>query len=131
MNMLGNEISRQTDASVEWTCTTFRNPTTLHPHTAGLILEVEGDRDTVVSVELNGGILSAAIGELLEGNRTTHLRAYNSEAFMIHRAVEERLYTLRETWSDDAVESECDVYHVEIRQMNGQCAWLSPIYALA
>ncbi|MBV6716363.1 DUF3604 domain-containing protein [Paenibacillus chitinolyticus] len=131
MNALGNEINRQNDTSVEWTCTTFRNPTTLHPHTAGLILEVEGDRDTVVNAELNGGIIKATIGELLDGNRTTHLRAYNSEAFMIHRAAEERLYTLRETWSDDVVESECDVYHVEIRQINGQCAWLSPIYALA
>ncbi|MVO98407.1 DUF3604 domain-containing protein [Paenibacillus lutrae] len=131
MNALGNAIVSQSESTVEWTCTTFRNPTTLHSHTGGLILEVKGDRHTVIQVELNGTRIEATIGELLLGNRTAHLRAYNSEAFVIHRAVHERLYTLRETWRDDTIESDCDVYHVEIRQVNGQCAWISPIYALA
>ncbi|GFZ80270.1 Tat pathway signal sequence [Paenibacillus marchantiophytorum] len=131
MNALGNAIVSQTDSCVEWTCTTFRNPTTLHPHTAGLILEVEGNEHTEVRVELNGKSMTATIGELLEGNRTTHLQAYNSAAFMIHRAVQQHQYTVKEAWNDDSVESDCDVYHVEIRQVNGQYAWISPIYALA
>ncbi|MEF3308400.1 hypothetical protein PV433_05710 [Paenibacillus sp. GYB004] len=131
MNALGNRLLGQSDRSVEWSCTTFKNPTTLHPHTAALILEVEGDESTEINVRLNGAELSATVGELLGGNVTRHLQAYNSEAIVLHRAVPQHAYTIAEAWTDTAVESECDVYHAEIRQMNGQCAWISPIYALA
>ncbi|TMV43093.1 hypothetical protein FE783_36305 [Paenibacillus mesophilus] len=131
MNELGNKLISQTDESVEWSCTTFKNPTTLHPHTAALILEIEGDADTVVTARVNGAELSATIGELLGGNRTKHLHAYNSEAIVLHRAVPQQAYTVKEAWTDTEKESDCDVYHVEIRQTNGQCAWISPIYALA
>jgi hypothetical protein len=131
MNALGNRVIDQSDSSVVWSCTSFKNPTTLHPHTAALILEVEGDMSTELSVKLNGAELRVTVGELLGGNRTTHLQPYNSEAIMIHRAIPEYAYTVKEAWIDNDVETACDVYHVEIRQMNNHCAWISPIYALS
>ncbi|RKN78981.1 DUF3604 domain-containing protein [Paenibacillus ginsengarvi] len=131
MNALNNKLIAQTESSVEWSCTTFKNPTTLHPHTAGLILEIEGDAATEIHISLNGSELSATIGELLGGNRTLHLQAYNSEAIVLQRAIPSCAYTVNEVWTDTEPESECDVYHVEVRQMNGQCAWISPIYALS
>lgn len=131
MNVLGNQLISQSDASVEWSCTTFKNPTTLHPHTAALILEIEGSEETELHVQLNGTEMTATVGELLHGNRTKHLHHYNSEAFVLHRAIPQQAYTVKEAWMDKAVETDCDVYHVEIKQVNGQCAWISPIYALA
>ncbi|MCS7464148.1 DUF3604 domain-containing protein [Paenibacillus doosanensis] len=131
MNAIGNELIRQTDTSVEWSCTTFKNPTTMHSHTAALILEIEGSEASQVRVQLNGVELTATIGELLAGNRTKHLKPYNSEAMVLQRAVPQHAYTVKEAWTDTEAESECDVYHVEIRQMNGQCAFISPIYALS
>jgi hypothetical protein len=130
MNALGNKLVSQTADEAVWTCMTFKNPTTLHPHTAGVILEIKGDAGTVVEVSANGTTLSATIGELLEGNRTKHLMPYSSEAIVLHQAVAQSEYSFHGEWRDDAPESECDVYHAEIRQVNGQCAWISPIYVL-
>jgi len=45
--------------------------------------------------------------------------------------VPESLYTCSGNWEDAASESGCDVYHAEVRQTNGQCAWISPIYVQA
>jgi hypothetical protein len=131
MNALGNKLISQTASEAVWTCTTFKNPTTLHPHTAGVILEVRGDLHTTVEVSANGTTLSASLGELLEGNRTTHLMPYNSEAIVLHQAVGQSGYSFSGGWRDEAPESDCDVYHAEVRQVNSQCAWISPIYVLA
>lgn len=131
MNALGNEVVSQSESSVVWNCTSFPNPTTLHPHTSGVILEVAGHADTRIEVRANGKTITAAIGELLAGGQSVHLHPYNSEAIFVHRAVPEELYSFHGQWEDSAAEAPCDVYHAEIRQMNGQCAWISPIYALA
>ncbi|ULL18849.1 hypothetical protein DVH26_33090 [Paenibacillus sp. H1-7] len=131
MNELGNKLIGQTESGVEWSCMTFKNPTTMHSHTAALILEIEGGTDTELRVQLNGTEVTATVGELLQGNCTKHLHPYNSEAIVLHRAIPQQAYTVKEAWTDTNVESDCDVYHVEVKQVNGQCAWISPIYALA
>jgi hypothetical protein len=131
MNALGNKLISQTENEAVWSCMTFKNPTTLHPHTAGVILEIQGDVGTIVEVTANGTTLSATIGELLEGNRTAHLLPYNSEAIVLHQAVAESGYAFSGEWRDKVPESDCDVYHAEVRQVNGQCAWISPIYVMA
>jgi hypothetical protein len=132
LNELHNELLGQTETQVSWTCTTFKNPTTLHSHTAALILEINGDASTVIDVNLNGKQLSATIGELLQGSRSVHLKAYNSEAILLHRAVPEHEYSFNGAWTDSEAEaSDCDVYHAEIRQTNNQFAWVSPIFVVA
>ncbi|CAG7636349.1 DUF3604 domain-containing protein [Paenibacillus allorhizosphaerae] len=131
MNALGNRIVSQSDQAVAWSCMSFKNPTTLHPHTAAVILEVEGDVGTELHIKANGAEIKTTVGELLGGNRTVHLQPYNSEAIMVHRAIPQQAYTVSEVWTDTLAESECDVYHAEIKQVNGQCAWISPIYVLA
>jgi hypothetical protein len=131
MNAIDNRIVRQTGQSLEWNCLTFKNPTTLHPHTAGVILEVQGDERTRVKVTANGRTIEASIKELLEGGRTVHLHEYSSEAIFLHRAVPESLYSCSGSWEDTASGAGCDVYHAEVRQTNGQCAWISPIYVQA
>ncbi len=131
INALRNQIIGTTAARVEWQCTTFKNPSTLHPQTAAVILEIQGDAHTVLNLRLNGKVVLLSIGELLGGSRATFIEGYGSEAFLIHRAIPETRYRFRREWTDANPEADCDIYDVEIRQVNNQWAWLSPVYVLS
>ncbi|MEQ6389196.1 DUF3604 domain-containing protein [Bacillaceae bacterium S4-13-58] len=131
MNALQNEMRSITDKKVEWDSTTFKNPTTLHPHTSALILEIEGDNNTILKTNINGVELETKLIDLKINNVTRHLEKYNSEAFIIHKAVPEEAYTFIGEWNDDQKENDMDIYHVEVRQKNLQMAWVSPIYVNA
>ncbi|MFD2114887.1 hypothetical protein ACFSTH_16245 [Paenibacillus yanchengensis] len=128
INALSNAVHEQTDQQVSWSCTTVKNPTTLHPLTAGVILEIAGNEQTKLELQANGIVITTTIGELLQGNVTKHKYAYNSEAVVIHPAIPAYRYTYTGKFVDEQQEDECDVYHVEVEQNNGQCAYLSPIY---
>ena len=130
INALNNEVLERTTTGVAWRCSTFKNLSTLHPATAAMILEIEGDEHTVVSLRLNQTRVSVSLGELSAGSRGGHVAGYGSEAFLLHRPVPEAEYVFRGEWSDDQPEQPCDVYDVEVRQTNGQCAWVSPFYVL-
>jgi hypothetical protein len=130
INALDNRITEKDAAHAAWKCTTVKNPTTLHSQTNALILEVQGDRKTTLEVNCNGKGMTVSIGDLLEGSRSFHMNAYNSEAVVIHCAVPETQYCFKGEWTDSFKEEDCDVYHVEIRQVNGQCAWISPVFVL-
>lgn len=128
INALGNRLLAVDGQSAVWTCTTFKNPSTLHPATAAVILEIEGDEATAIRVEANGRRFAASIAELREGARSAHLKPYTSEAIVLHRAVPEADYCVELEWRDLEREDEWDLYHAEIRQVNGQCAWISPVF---
>lgn len=128
INKLGNQIVEQTEAALAWTCTTFQNPSTLHPATAAVVLEIEGGQDTTLTVEANGMEKQISLGELLEGSCSMHIQPYNSEAMLIHRAVPETSYKVHLEWTDAEKELETDAYHAEIRQANNQFAWISPVF---
>lgn len=128
INKLDNRIVERNEHSLAWTCTTFQNPSTLHPATAAVVLEVEGDEATTLVVEANGIRMETSVAELLEGSRSTHVKPYSSEAILIHRAVPETAYRVHLEWNDTEREQDTDAYHVEIRQANHQFAWISPIF---
>jgi len=130
LNDLNNKIISQSNDNVSWTCTTFRNPTPLHAHTAGLVLEINGDEKSKIELNINGKKMELTIEELLNGNRSMHLKPHTSEAVLVHRAIPEGKYTYTGQWIDKERDTNSDVYHVEVKQMNNQCAWISPIYAL-
>jgi len=130
INALCNRILATTPERVAWESTTFKNPSTLHPQTGAVILEIEGDSHTVLEIQLNGTAVAYSLGELLGGSRGTFVEGYGSEAFLVHRAVPETEYLFRRTWADANPETDCDTYDVEIRQINNQWAWLSPVYVL-
>ncbi|WP_407267746.1 hypothetical protein [Radiobacillus sp. PE A8.2] len=131
MNALQNEMYNVTDQVVEWDATTFKNPTTLHPHTSAMILEVEGDEETVVKTTINGVKVETKIKDIRDKNITRHLEEYNSEAFVIHKAVPEEAYTFVGEWNDEQKENDIDIYHMEVRQKNQQMAWISPVFVKA
>ncbi len=128
INNLESSLLQESDSHVCWKCTSFKNPTTLHPQTASLIFEVEGDWKTEMVFDVNGIKIKQSINELLRGAMSRHVKPYNSEAVLVHAAVPETAYRYDAGWEDSEKEAECDMYHVEVRQMNGQYAWISPIW---
>jgi len=131
INNLDNRIIEKSKTTVEWKCSSFKNISTLHSQTAAIILEIFGDKRTMLNINLNGKKISISINELLTGSRGVQLNNYNSEAFLIHRAIPENKYYFKGYWNDLKKERACDVYNVEVRQNNKQCAWISPIYVLS
>jgi len=130
INALDNHVLLQEADRIAWHCETFMNPSTLHPATASVILEIDGDAHTLLVVEANGKRVEVPLADLCASSQGHHLKDYNSEALLIHRAVPEEHYAFRKTWLDDPKGGETCAYHAEIRQANGQCAWLTPVYVL-
>ena len=128
VNDIVDKIFEVNPSRVQWTCETFKNISPLHPQTSAVIFEVEGKEDTKIHVDLNGKRKQLTIGQLLNGSITDHMKPYHSEAFVIHGAVAQEQYDVSFIWEDAKAEKDCDVYHAEIKQVNGQCAWISPIY---
>jgi hypothetical protein len=129
-NKLDNRIVTETATTAAWRCTTFKNLSPLHPQTASLIFELEGNDQTSLRLRLNGKQANYSIRELLRGGLATHLQEYASEAFLVHRAVPDSQYCFNGEWRDPEAEAACDTYDVEIRQVNSQYAWLSPVFIL-
>ena len=129
-NALGNRAIERRPDRVAWQCTTFVNPSTLHPQTDSVIVEIEGDHHTSLDRRINELTMTYTIGELLGGGRGTHVAGYGSEAVLVHRSIPESRCRYHAEWTDDRPESDCDTYDVGIRQVNDQWAWLSPVYVL-
>jgi len=127
INALDNRILAQGNDTVAWHCITFKNPSTLHPATAALILEIDGDAKTCIEVLANGRSLRASVGELLAYSQGMHMDEWSSECVLLHRAVPRSALLCERDWYDDP-ETPCDAYDVEVRQHNLQMAWVSPIY---
>ncbi len=126
VNKLGNRITCQEESMLSWECTTFKNPTTRHSATCAAVAEIEGSPDTRLDISLNGKKVDLAMHELIKYSISGHIREYNSEAYLIHKAV---------PWDNYAFDMKCstktkpgDFLHAEIHQSNGQSAWISPVF---
>ncbi|MBN2559225.1 MAG: DUF3604 domain-containing protein, partial [Clostridia bacterium] len=123
VNDLGNKVISMDDKEVAWECSTFRNPTARHPGTCSMVLEIEGSPDTRMELDFNGKKTEVSIGGLLEGGISGHLKEYNSEAYLIHKAVPESMYRIDMEFIEKAQAG--DFFHAELHQTNGQSAWIS------
>lgn len=128
INDFNNSFAQQSVNEINFSCKTIRNQTTLHPQTCSIILEIKGDGNTIIHLIINGKKTIMTLKELLEGSYSFHMKEYNSEAVLIHRAVPAANYIYNIELLDDVVENPCDNYYCEIRQANMQYAWISPIY---
>lgn len=127
INALDNHVLSRGPDEVAWVCQTTRNPSTLHPATAAMILEIAGDPGTLVRLRLNHVTKTLRLGDLADAGRAFHLKEYSSEALLVHRAVPESEYTFHTAWEGEPPGRGPTSYCVEVRQRNGQCAWLSPV----
>ena len=132
INNLNNRVEYQSEDEVRWQCTTFKNPSTQHSQTNAVILEIEGDRGTVLDFSVNSINHTASLEELAEAGRSFHVKEWTSQALLIHTAVPEDSYTFRGEWEDSEVRQAeargTDFYHAEVRQSNNQWAWISPVF---
>lgn len=128
INALRNRVEHQSEGEVQWQCTTFKNPSTQHSQTNGVILEVEGDRGTVIDFAVNSVKHTASLEELARGSRSFHVKEWSSQAVLIHSAVPEGAYTFSGEWEDSSEQGRADFYHAEVRQKNSQWAWISPVF---
>ncbi len=127
VNNLRNHIITCSEKLVEFTAETFKNPSSMVPATAAVILTVSGSPKTGLQLDINGRQMMVTVEELLESSRSMHMDSYNSHACLVHQAVADTAYRFHMNIKDTPM-SEHDFYYVEVRQRNGQYAWISPIY---
>lgn len=131
INKINNRLVKVTHKSIDLECRTIKNPSTLQSATCSVVLEIKGDADTKLFITVNGKNLAYTLGELLQTSYSTHMSDYNCEAVLVHRAVPSCCYKFAVNENDASSEKETDIYHVEVRQKNGQYAWVSPIFCKA
>ena len=126
VNLMGHRVETTDRSHVNWKCTTFRNTTTRHSSTNAVILSVEGSPLTSLYININGKKINIFIRDILDNSISGHLQEYNSEAFLIHRAVPAAYYRFK--MEGDTAVKPGDFIHAEIHQTNGQSAWISPVF---
>ena len=131
INDICTEASLESEKTLLFSCDTVGNKSTLHPSTSAVLVEVEGDERTKVTVRMNHKSYTASISQLLEYGYTAHMEYYHSQAFKIHRALPGDRFTFELDWTDGTPEKECDFYHVEVAQKNHQWAYVSPVFVNA
>jgi hypothetical protein len=105
---------------------TWKNPTTRTDATQKLCLEIEGDGETRIELEVNGEKVAVRLADLRHGPRAGFLDGFVSPAWQLSRAVSEAAYAWRCAWED--TDPSPGHYYVRVRQKDDQWAWSSPIF---
>jgi len=95
-----------------------------------VVLEIEGDLDTVVALDVqNPGATSASFGfaELMESSRMLFIGPFPAEGLLVHRPVHFHESTISGETRIKVPDGSTNVY-LRARQMNGQIAWSSPVF---
>jgi len=77
---------------------------------------------------VNSKTQTKTIKELLEAGYSQHMKYYSSHAYLVHTLIPQYAYDISVDFLDQSPNTEVDIYHAEISQMNGQVAYISPIY---
>ncbi|MGH7201439.1 MAG: DUF3604 domain-containing protein [Planctomycetaceae bacterium] len=125
---LPHQLTERSDNSCAWRSVTTGNPTMRHATTQAISLEIDADPGAVISVEMNGQAFTHSLAELLHAGRSHYLRGWLSEAVRIGPAVPLSDCEIDAEWTDRA-DGDTDRYRLQVAQVNGQWAWLSPIWA--
>lgn len=131
VNNLRASVNHENKNKVTWEISTVGNTSTLHPCTSSLLFELEGNEEAQITFTIQGQTFTHSLHELLEHGFTGEVKEHHSNAFKVHRAItmESCHYVLDEV---DVVSTKSlpqeDVYHLEVHQKNGQCAFVTPIW---
>ncbi len=100
--------------------------------TKSLVLEIQGDIDTVLSVQLrepSEQTVQARLQDLIENNLIEFTGVFTSESLTVGPLLSPTEYTASIRWNDIRPKStNTDWYHVRVTQHNGHMAWSSPIW---
>ncbi|MFN4261944.1 MAG: DUF3604 domain-containing protein [Gemmataceae bacterium] len=124
---LPHAILEQTAHSCTWRSMTVGNLSMRHATTQALSLEVGGPLTSKVHIEVNGQRWEYALGDLLHASRCHYLRGWLSEAIRVGPLVPLSECVVQADWEDEP-EGGVDIYRLRVAQVNGQWAWLTPIW---
>ncbi len=125
---LPHELLDSSSRGCVWRSVTLGNKTMRHETTQALSLEVEAPLHATLTIDVNGNRYTHSLEELLHKGRSHFLRGWLSEAIRIGPLVPIEECTVVDEWSDEAEQDE-DVYRLQAAQLNGQWAWLTPVWA--
>ena len=97
-----------------------------HGTTQALSIELDGRLSDRLTLVVNGTTIEYTLGDLLRRGRSHYLRGWLSEAVRIGPLIPEEDCRVKAAFEDAPGDS--DRYRARVRQMNGQWAWLSPIW---
>lgn len=135
INSLRADVRLLDEATVTFDCETVKNPSTTQAQTSAIIMEIDGDEETTLDFAINDHRLKLSIRDLLGGSITGQERAFASPSFRIHGAVPTWRYSFEGSILERAgagAESEPgrDFYHMEVRQVDGSTAYVSPVFLI-
>ena len=96
-----------------------------------VVLKIQGDPSTRVTVRINGGdagTLTRTLGQQAESNEMLFTGEFPRESAMLHRVVFADHYETEFAVDDEAESETTDWYYVRVVQTNEQMAWSSPIW---
>jgi hypothetical protein len=99
--------------------------------TKSIVVEINGDRDALVNVQLRKPIEHAVqipLAKLIEDNVVEFTGVFTSESYIVGRLMSETETSAAIRWSDSRNNTPADWYYVRVVQHNGQMAWSSPIW---
>lgn len=128
INEINNSITRISVNQAEWQCQTVRNQSTLHAMTDQIVFEIEGNLKTQVTIQINGIEETHTIQDLLCTGYSHHVKPYHSHALKIHQAIPVTQYRFQFELKDKERSEKHNVYHMEVYQKNGHCAFISPVF---
>lgn len=121
-------------AHVAWSCNARAVPsgtTGGTHHAAGgpqtMLLEVDGDADTVVRVESEAGAWGVPLTELVQRSYGRFVGGHATPAILVARAAPEREWALEHTETITPPAERGFVY-LRVVQADGQVAWVSPVF---
>lgn len=125
-NAIENRAEIVSDTVVEGKVQTAKNANPTTPATSMVVLEVEGNLDTLLKVNVNGREVELKLRDCIENSRNYPVGITNSPAFKIHQLLPSSQYLVKGSFEDEC--EEASSYWMEIFQKNGSVAFISPVF---
>jgi len=125
---LPHEITSSEPQRIAWRSITHGNLSMRHATTQALTCEVDAPLQATLTVEANGNRYQHTLQSLLRAARTHFLRGWLTGALQLGPLIPAIECSVSGEYIDHA-ETDSDVYRLQVVQHNGQCAWLTPVWA--
>ena len=125
-NVIENRAEIISETVVEGKVQTAKNANPTTPATSMVVLEVEGNLDTLLKVNVNGREVELKLRDCIENSRNYPVGITNSPAFKIHQLLPSSQYLVKGSFEDEC--EEASSYWMEIFQKNGSVAFISPVF---
>ena len=125
---LPHELLEVSSTHCAWRSSTRGNLSMRHATTQSLLLELRAPLDAGLRLSVNGREYRHSLQELRQGARSHYLKGWLTEAVQVGPLASDDDCSFETTLQDEP-EADVDRYRLEVHQKNGQCAWLTPIWA--